>query len=188
MDAQRTVLRDLILARGHLRLAAPVQLSSGAMSSDFVDAKAALARGTDLATACRAFVALSEELGTSFSAVGGLTMGADMFSHGIAMVADCHWFVVRKQAKGRGTNRRVEGARLEPGTEVLLVEDVVTTGGSLLEALGVVRDLGVEVRLATTLVDRGDVAAERFAAEGVRYHPLFTYADLGLDPVVPPNT
>lgn len=187
MDAQRTALRDLILERGHLRLDAPVQLSSGAMSSDFVDAKAALANGADLTSACRAIAALADRHGHSFTAVGGLTMGADMFSHGVAMVAGCEWFVVRKQAKGRGTNRRVEGARLEPGTEVLLVEDVVTTGGSLLEALAVVRDLDVDVRLATTLVDRGDVAAERFAAEGVPYQPLFTYADLGLDPVVPPT-
>jgi len=165
----------------------PVELASGAMSRDFVDAKRALARGRDLAVACGAIVALAERRGIAFDAVGGMTMGADMFAHGVAMLADCEWFVVRKQPKDRGTRQQVEGGTLGPGTRVLMVEDTITTGGSTLTALEVVRATGAEVVLVTALVDRGDTAAPAFADAGVVYEPLLTWRDIGIDPVVPPT-
>ncbi len=169
--------------RGYTRLDEPVQLASGEMSRDFIDAKKALARGEDLTLACRAFVALADEAGTAFDAVGGLTMGADQFAHGIAVLAGKDWFVIRKAPKGRGTNRLVEGAPLQEGMRVLLVEDVVTTGGSIQQAHRAVVDTGAEVVLATTLVDRGEVGAAYFEDAGVPYRPLLTYRDFGIDPV-----
>lgn len=176
----------VIRERGHLRLDEPVRLASGATSRDFLDVKAALARGHDLARACGAMVALTEREGAAFDVVGGMTMGADQFAHGIAVLTgDREWFVVRKQAKDRGTAKRIEGAEVA-GRRALLVEDVVTTGGSLLEACRIVRDAGAEVVLATAVVDRGDEASRAFAAEGFAFAPLLTYGQVGLDPVVPP--
>jgi orotate phosphoribosyltransferase len=118
-----------------------------------------------------------------FDAVGGLTMGADQFAHVIAVLAHKKWFVVRKNPKGRGTNKLVEGATVEPGVRVLLVDDVVTTGGSIQKAFDEVEGLGGTVVAACTLVDRGDVAKRFFEEKRVPYFPLVTYRDLGIEPV-----
>ena len=183
MTERTAALASIIAAKGLRRLDHPVQLASGAMSSEFVDGKEALADGEDLELACRAFVEAAGELGAEFDAVGGMTMGADQFAHGIAIVARKRWFVVRKQPKGRGTDKRVEGSALGPGTRVLLVEDVVTTGGSARDALDVVRGTGATVTAVICLVDRGDVASGVFGAEGVPYRALVTYRDLDIPPV-----
>ena len=178
-------LRDqvctIVKERGHLRLPEPVQLASGDWSRDFVDAKRALENGADLETACRAMLEAVE--GIEFDAVGGMTLGADQFAHVVAVLARRKWFVVRKAAKGRGTNKRVEGAEVGPGVKVLLVDDVVTTGTSILDAYEVVRELGATVTGAVTLLDRGDKARPQFEALGVRYVPVLTYRDLGIEPV-----
>jgi orotate phosphoribosyltransferase len=181
----RAQLRETIAAKGHRQLPEPVRLSSGAWSRDFIDVKAALAHGVDLAQACRALLALAAVRRIAFDAVGGMTMGADQFAHGVAVLTGCHWFVVRKTAKGRGTNQRLEGASVA-GRRVLLVEDVATTGGSLRSAHEAVRDAGAEVVLAAAVIDRGEAAAGRFATDGVPYEPILTYRDFGLEPVDPP--
>lgn len=164
-----------------MRLAEPVQLASGEWSLDFIDGKRALENGADLAKACRAMLELVD--GIEFDAVGGLTLGADQFAHVIAVLAHKRWFVVRKAVKGRGTNRRVEGADLYEGVKVLLVDDVVTTGSSIKEAYDVIRDLGAVVTGAVTLVDRGETAKRMFEAEKIPYAAVATYLDLGIEPV-----
>lgn len=180
----RDELLAVVLAHGYRRMDEPVQLASGQMNQDFVDGKRALARGAHLALACRVMAALADQHAATWEAAGGLTMGADQFAHGLAIVTDRQWFVVRKQAKERGTKQRVEGAAIGAGTRVLLVEDVISTGGSLLQALDAVAETGAEVVFATTLVDRGDLVAPRLAERGVAYEAVLTYRDLGIDPIV----
>lgn len=179
----RRALVDVILAEGHLRLDEPVRLRSGALSSDYIDGKRAFARGADLRRAAEALLSLAAEAGWDFDTVGGLTLGADPFAHAMAVVGDRRWFVVRKSEKDHGTRRRVEGAALGEGVRALLVEDVVTTGGSVLEALDAVVATGATVVGVVTVVDRGPATAEAFAARGVPYRPLLTYLDLGIAPV-----
>jgi orotate phosphoribosyltransferase len=182
MDAQRHAqLVSIIRERGLRSFDEPVALASGELSRDFIDGKAALARGADLELACRAMI--DSLAGIEFDAVGGLTMGADQFAHGISMLAGCRWFVVRKEPKGRGTRKLVEGAELEPGIRVALVEDVVTTGGSILKALDAVEQLGAKVVAAVALVDRGESAAPEFERRAIPYVPVVTYRDLGIQPV-----
>ena len=185
-NPERDALVRIVVDKGLTSFDEPVTLASGAMSRDFIDAKRALARGSDLTVACRAIIAAADERGISFNAVGGMTMGADMFAHGVAMLADCGWFVVRKAPKDRGTRQQVEGSVLDATSRVLMVEDTITTGGSTLTALEVVRATGAEVVMVTAMVDRGDAAAVSFAAAGVTYAPLLTYRDVGIEPVVPP--
>jgi orotate phosphoribosyltransferase len=188
LDQLRERVRDIVMTRGYLRLDEPVQLRSGDWSRDFIDAKRALAAGSDLRVACEAIAALLAEQGIDYDAAGGLTMGADQFAHGLAIIAGTQWFVVRKQPKGRGTNQLIEGATLGPGMRVVLLEDVVTTGASLHEAFKRVTELGVQVVAAATLVDRGDQADAFFASRGVPYLALLTYRDLGIDRVGPAAT
>jgi orotate phosphoribosyltransferase len=176
---------EIVREHGWRRLDAPVRLASGEMSLDYIDGKRALAHGTHLRVACEALLELARDAGVEFDAVGGLTLGADQFAHVAAVLSDRSWFVVRKNVKDHGTKKRVEGAALGPGVSVLLVDDVVTTAGSILEALDVVRATGATVAMALTLVDRGDVARVRFAREGIPYRALLTYDDLGIEPVGP---
>jgi orotate phosphoribosyltransferase len=183
LTALRDQLRDIILAKGYLRLDEPIQLRSGDWSRDFIDGKRALAHGADLELACRALVELLDQRGIDFDAIGGLTLGADQFAHGTAIVAKKQWFVVRKEPKGRGTNKLVEGAALDAGLRVVLVDDVVTTGGSIRQAWSSLEGTGARIVAAVTVVDRGEAAAAFFTEVGVPYMPLLTYRDLGIEPV-----
>jgi orotate phosphoribosyltransferase len=176
----RNAVVKIVQENGLERRDPPFTLASGELSHDYMDGKRALASGANLRMACMALIELANEQGAEFDAVGGLTLGADAFSTGIAMLTDKKWFVVRKQVKDHGKGQRVEGAALGPGIRVLLVDDVVTTGGSILDALEVVLATGAEITLAVTLVDRGDAAAKKFADLGVPYQPLITYKDLGI--------
>ncbi|MGI9577775.1 MAG: orotate phosphoribosyltransferase [Microthrixaceae bacterium] len=185
LDTRRAQLLEVVRDLGLIQFDEPRQLSSGEMSRDFIDAKRALAAGADLHLACGVIADSISAMGIEFDAVGGLTLGADQFSHGVAtwLADDTEWFVIRKKPKGRGTDQLVEGARLGTGTRVFLVDDVVTTGGSIQQAHHNVIDTGATVVAASTLVDRGEVAAAFFAEHGVPYSPVFTYGDLGIEPV-----
>lgn len=180
LSAQEDVVRT-IKATGYSRLPEPVQLGSGEWSVDFIDGKRPFGNGADLEQACRVMLALVD--GVEFNAVGGLTLGADQFAHMIAVIARRKWFVVRKVAKGRGPNRRVEGTNIHDGVKVLLVDGVVSTGSSIREAYDVVKELGATVTGAITLVDRGEIAKRMFNRERIPYFAVATYKDLGIEPV-----
>ena len=121
---------DLIRTRGYERREEPFKLASGQLSHDYIDGKFAVDTGERLAIVSRAVADLAAGHGIEFDAVGGLTMGADPLAHGVAMVTGKAWFSVRKEQKQRGREQWIEGTRLEPGTRVLLVDDVISTGGS----------------------------------------------------------
>ncbi len=160
-----------------------VKLSSGKQSSVFVDVKRALARWADLQVAAEAICDEMRRAGCDFTVVGGLTMGADAIAIAVSQVENARWFLVRKEPKAHGFKRIIEGARLSTGDQVLLVDDVVTTGGSIFRVYEEVVKTGAQVVAASALVDRGGRAAEQFADRGVEYLPVATYQDLGLDPV-----
>jgi len=177
-------LRQLVLDPAVLtHLPEPIQLSSGEMSRDFVDAKLAVDDPEDLELVGAAMAGAADDAGIAFDVVGGMVLGAVPFTFAVAQAARCRWFLIRKEPKGRGTNRWSEGARLGPGSRVMLVDDVITTGGSIQRAYERVVAEGAEVVFATTLVDRGDRAAAFFEAAGIPYVPMLTYRDLGIAPI-----
>lgn len=165
------------------RTAEPIQLASGELSRDFVDGKHAVDDPDDLALVGEAMFAAAREAGGEFDLVGGLVLGAVPFTFAVAQAARKRWFLIRKEPKGRGTNLRIEGARVEPGMRVMLVDDVVTTGGSIQKAYDHVVEAGASVVFATTLVDRGDAASAFFQQADVPYKPMLTYEHLGIEPV-----
>ena len=181
----RQDLLTIIKERGYRRLDEPIKLASGAWSSDFIDGKEALAEWRHLRLACEAIVEAVTDAGHRFDAVGGLTMGADALAVGIAAVSDCRWFFVRKEAKQRGTRRWVEGAQIGSGDRILLVDDAVTTGGSIFKALDIVDQTGAETVAAVTLVDRTGLAGPQFEQRGIGYYPMVTYESLGIERVEP---
>jgi orotate phosphoribosyltransferase len=158
-------------------------LASGQLSHDYVDGKNAIDTGGRLTVVCRAIADLAAMNGIEFDAVGGLTMGADSIAIGVAMVTGKAWFSVRKEQKQRGREQWIEGTRLAPGTRVMLVDDVISTGGSTEIAFDRVTAVGAVVTGVIPMVDRGDGAAKRFAQRNVPFAALVTYRDLGIEPV-----
>ncbi|GAA4771941.1 orotate phosphoribosyltransferase [Microbacterium gilvum] len=119
------------------------------------------------------------------SAVGGLTLGADPIANAVvhASVAagtPVDAFVVRKEPKDHGRGRQIEGAEVE-GRRVVVLDDTVTTGGSPLKAVEVLRKAGAEVVAVATIVDRKTGAQERIEAEGLQWLAAVDLDDLGLD-------
>jgi orotate phosphoribosyltransferase len=182
MAQWREQLVDVVRTRGYERRDEPFTLASGRLSHDFVDGKRALAAGADLALACRYVAAAAAAAGVTFDAAGGLTMGADQFAHGLAVVCGCDWFVVRKEPKGRGTDKLLEGADIS-GRRVLVCEDAVSTGGSLLKAIDTAVAHDASVVGAMTLVDRGDAFAPVMAERGIWYLAVMDHRDLGIEPI-----
>ncbi|MBX9920129.1 MAG: orotate phosphoribosyltransferase [Mycolicibacterium frederiksbergense] len=174
---------ELIKTRGYEHREEPFKLVSGQLSHDYIDGKYAIDNGERLTTVSRAVADLAALSGIEFDAVGGLTMGADPLAHGVAMVTGAAWFSVRKEQKARGREQWIEGTRIEPGTRVLLVDDVISTGGSTAKAYDRVTAAGAVVTGVIPMVDRGDVAADLFGGMGVPFVALVTYKDLGIEPV-----
>ncbi|MGD0320240.1 MAG: orotate phosphoribosyltransferase [Acidimicrobiales bacterium] len=181
MTDLREQLVGVIRMRGLMRFDEPVTLASGEKSREFIDTKAALSRGEDLELACNALLERVSDL--DFDAVGGMTMGADQFAHVVAVLARREWFVVRKAPKGRGTDRLLEGAKVGAGWRVLVVDDVVTTGGSMRKACETIEQVRAEVVGAVAIVDRGEAAARYFEERKIPYRSVLTYRDLGIEPV-----
>jgi orotate phosphoribosyltransferase len=173
----------LVRQRGYEWREEPFELASGQLTHDYIDGKYAVDSGPRLRLVSRAAVEAANSLGASFDAVGGLTMGADALAHGIALVAGCEWFSVRQKLKSHGRQQWIEGTRLEPGTRVLLVDDVVSTGGSIEKAYSRVTATGASVVGVVALVDRGEWGRRLFTGYGVPYTALVTYHDLDIEPV-----
>jgi orotate phosphoribosyltransferase len=165
--------------RRHALVIGEVTLTSGATAQYYVDAKRAILRPAGF----RALAELTAHYARQWeaTAVGGLTMGADAPAcAALAGGADVKAFFVRKDVKAHGLQRRVEGPPLEEAERCLIVEDVVTTGGSTIQAIEAVRAEGREVCGIVAILDRlaGGADAIRRAADGAPYEPLTTIDDV----------
>jgi orotate phosphoribosyltransferase len=132
------------------------QLSSGSTSDYYIDCRATTldARGAQLVG--EVFLAEIREQGWEADAIGGLTMGADPIVVAVAVTSGTmHGFLVRKAEKQHGTGQRIEGFR-EKGAQVVIVDDVCTTGSSTLQAIEAAREFGFEVVGVMCLVERQD--------------------------------
>jgi orotate phosphoribosyltransferase len=107
-------------------------------------------------------------------------LGAVLLGGAVSMETGLPLVLVRKEPKGYGTSKQIEG-RFEPGERVTVIEDVVTTGGDSLRSAQVLRDAGVEVIHLVVVLDRGEGGEENISAAGIPYSPLFRIADLELD-------
>lgn len=176
------LVRELAVVRGR------VTLASGLESDYYVDMRRATLHHEAAPLIGHVMLDALEEAGlgaAEVDAVGGLTMGADPVatallhaaaSRGLALDA----FVVRKEAKGHGLRRQIEGPDVT-GRRVVVVEDTSTTGGSPLTAIAALREAGAQVVGVGVVVDRDTGARERIEAEGVPYVAVLGLADLGLD-------
>lgn len=175
--ARQTLVAEL---REHALVIGHVTLASGSEASYYVDAKRALLRPPAFRAAAVLLAAEARRCGAS--AVGGMTMGADPLAcAAIAgpMGRDLVAFFVRKDRKEHGLQRWIEGPPLAEGTRCLVVEDVVTTGSSTVQAIERIRAEGLAVSAVVSVLDRlagGGDAIER--AAGAAYRPLATIDDI----------
>jgi orotate phosphoribosyltransferase len=176
MAARETLIDEL---RRYALVVGEVTLASGQTASYYVDAKRAVLRPAGFGALGELVAAYALEW--EATAVGGLTMGADAPAcAALAGGAEVKAFFVRKETKQHGLQRRVEGPPLEQGERCLIVEDVVTTGGSTIQAIEAVRAEGHDVCGVVAILDRlaGGADAIRRAAEGAPYEALSTIDDV----------
>jgi orotate phosphoribosyltransferase len=176
MDAKQTLLEEL---RRHALILGEVTLTSGATAQYYVDAKRAILRPAGFGALAELVAGYARQW--EATAVGGLTMGADAPAcAALAGGADVKAFFVRKEVKAHGLQRRVEGPPLEQGERCLIVEDVVTSGGSTVQAIEAVRADGHDVCGVVAVLDRlaGGAEAIARAALGAPFAPLATIDEL----------
>src|SRR5438270_10617917 len=150
LSARERLVQEL---RDHALVVGRVVLTSGRTSEYLIDAKRAILRPAGFTALATLVAAQAAEWGAT--AVGGMTMGADPIAcAALAGGADVKGFFVRKEAKQHGLARRIEGPPLAPDDRCMLVEDVVTTGGSTIRALEALRDEDHQVCGVLAICDR----------------------------------
>jgi orotate phosphoribosyltransferase len=174
-DRLKRILLEKSLMRGKFTLA------SGKESDYYIDARLTTLHPEGVSLVAEIFLGEIKRV-PLIEIVGGPTMGADPIVG--ALLSTSHresyplrGFLVRKQEKGHGTGKLIEG-NLKPGDNAAIVEDVVTSGGSVITAIDAVRSAGAFVRKILVIVDREDGASERFSEMGIDFYSIFKISEL----------
>lgn len=177
-DKLKSLIREKSYREGDFTLA------SGQKSTFYIDLKATTLSADGAHLIGRLAVERVSKEGLQADAVGGMTLGADPIATAVSLASrekGWNWpaFIVRKEPKQHGTSQWIEGVEnLEKGAKLLVVEDVVTTGGSSLKAIARLREEGFDPVALLTIVDREQGGAEAFESEGVRMFSLFTISEI----------
>lgn len=171
----KAVLKDKSILMGDFTL------SSGKKSKYYIDARLTSLDAEGLFLIGKIF--LNEIMDhPEIKGVGGPTMGADpivgsIIAQSHVIGKNLYGFLVRKEEKKHGTTKLIEG-NLKKGDKVVIVEDVITTGGSVIKAIDAVRKAGAFVNGVLAIVDREEGAEENFKKLGINYRPLFRISEL----------
>jgi len=174
-EALLKMIQEKAVVRGERKLA------SGKISQYYIDGKQVTLDAQGLFLAAKVILHMVQAAGAD--AVGGPTLGADPLAAAVSVLSSqsgnpLKAFIVRKESKDHGMQKMIEGPALTPGDKVVMLEDVITTGGSVLKAIQEVEQLGAKVVKTICLVDRNEGASETLA--NYHYTPIFTLQDLGL--------
>ncbi len=172
------LIRDLAVVHGE------VTLSSGQKAGYYVDLRRITLHHRAAPLVGSVMLDLLDSSGVEAEAIGGLTLGADPVAASVLHAAAARGqaldaFVVRKEGKAHGLQRRIEGPDVT-GRRVVAVEDTSTTGSSVLTAVEALREAGAEVVAVAAVLDRDTGAREAVEAQGLPYFTAFTKDDLGL--------
>lgn len=171
--------RDELAAalREHAYLEGDFVLRSGRRSSYYLDKYLFETRPELLGPLGEAIAEAAREAEPDAVRLAGPELGAVALAASASLASGLPFLIVRKEAKGYGTSKRLEGG-FDEGEVVCLVEDVVTSAGAALDAIGALREAGLEVRNAVCVVDREEGGVEALAREGVRLRALFRASEL----------
>ncbi len=181
-EKQKEELRKLLLHLSYEKR--EVILASGKKSDFYFDGKQTTLNAQGAVLVGLTLWELIQRSGRRVEAIGGPTLGADPIVSAVSVVSALKGkpisaFIVRKEPKKHGTAAWIEGVKnLRPGMQVALVEDVVTSGGSILKAAQKVEEAGYFVSLIATIVDREDGGAQKIQSMGYRFASLFTKSEL----------
>ena len=168
------IIRQKSLLRGTFKLA------SGATSNYYLDMKPTTF-DPEGATLIGEIICDMMQNDTDVDSIGGLELGAVPIVAAVCAQSfrgrPVNGFVVRKEKKGHGTDQKIDG-NFKPNTTVVLIEDVTTKGGSVMQAVNAVRAQGATVKKIITIVDRLEGAEENLKKEGLALAPIFTTRDL----------
>lgn len=178
----RALLQRLLLERSVQR--GSFVLASGKRSSYYIDCRLATMSAEGLALIGRMGLAAIRAAGWRPDSIGGLTMGADPVAYAIAAASfgsrtQVDAFSVRKESKDHGTGRLIEG-NFRPGQSVVVIEDVITSGGSARRALSAIEGAGGKVLGVLAVVDREEGGRDILEQDGRRVVTLTTATELGL--------
>ncbi len=179
---ERERLKEILLEKSYRK--GTFTLTSGKTSDFYIDGKQTTLSAEGAYLCGRLLLELIEGSDRTIEAVGGMTLGADPLVTAVCVVSHLAEkpipaFIVRKEAKGHGTANYIEGLKnMKPGCTVALVEDVVTTGGTLIKVIDRVQAQGFTVGLVATVVDRQEGGAEELAKAGYPLKSIFTREEL----------
>lgn len=186
---ERARLRKLLLEKSYRE--GTFTLTSGKTSDFYIDGKQTTLSAEGAYLCGRLLYRLIAENRETISAVGGMTLGADPLVTAVSIVSYLEGnplpaFIVRKESRGHGTDRYIEGRNnLPSGALVAVVEDVVTTGGTLIKVIDRVEKEGFRVGMVAAIVDRQEGGAENLAARGYPLTAIFSREQLvGIHPLV----
>lgn len=174
----RQILLDLIVKYAYVE--GDFTLSSGAKSSYYINCKPVTLKAEGALALGRLMLQLLPE---DTSAVAGLTLGADPMVSAVSVVSAYEnnplpALIIRKKPKGHGTKAYIEGPSLAVGAKIVVLEDVVTTGGSALTAVERLRDAGYEVTQILSLVDREQGGRELYQSQDIKFETLFSIPEI----------
>lgn len=180
LDLIAAKLRLLEIVRARAYKEGHFVLASGKTSDFYLDCRLVTLDPEGLTLFARLIAA--ELRDANISAVGGLTLGADPIAAGVAVVshlegAPARAFIVRKEAKGHGTQKAIEG-ELAAGDRVAIVDDVMTSGGSVKQAIAEVEKAGAQVAKVICLVDREEGGSKSLRDAGYDFRAIFTIRDV----------
>ena len=179
---ERNRLKQILLEKSYRR--GTFTLTSGKTSDFYIDGKQTTLSAEGAYLCGKLIFELIKKDGSDIQAVGGMTLGADPLVTAVSMVSYLEGksipaFIVRKEAKGHGTGNYIEGlGNMTPGCNVALVEDVVTTGGTLLKVIDRVEQQGFKVGLVVTIVERQEGGTDILAEAGYKLEAIFTKEEL----------
>lgn len=179
-DRQR--LKEILLEKSYRK--GTFTLTSGKTSDFYIDGKQTTLSAEGAYLCGKLLFELINQNNEPIEAVGGMTLGADPLVTAVSMVSFLEKkpipaFIVRKEAKGHGTGNYIEGLKNMPvGCSVALLEDVVTTGGTLLKVIERVESQGFKVGLVATVVERQEGGVAVLAEAGYTLKSIFTREEL----------
>ncbi|TWU17686.1 Orotate phosphoribosyltransferase [Novipirellula galeiformis] len=184
MTYDRDALLDLI--RAEALQTGDFTLASGKKASYYLDCRKITLHPKGANLIAEGMLSVIESAGKLPDAVGGMAIGADPITASIVTIAGqrdlpIKGFMVRKEPKGHGMGKQVEGP-VEPGQRVVIVEDVITSGGSAIKAVEAAQAFGLHVDCVIGIIDRLAGGAEAFAAKGLELKVLTTIRDFGIEP------